>query len=201
MLTTRWGRRTHYAPFGSFAQTAAASQMTKHALRACPPRRSAPRHPQGARPDGSSALLCPACRMRRSRPLSFAKLRTGAGLLVGPTVHRLDLLRTPPAGHKRDVGAGGRAPCWRRRRAGKDRFAPRRARGWRACLSPERASCAATCPGRAPQSSPAEGGTANIETRTTATTSRAPRCPRQSAQDISTQSTARRATNPAYKSA
>ncbi len=41
-----------------------------------------------------------------------------------------------------------------------------KARGWRACLSPYGASCAATCPVRAPESSPAEGGAANLEALT-----------------------------------
>ena len=64
MLTTRWGRMTHFAAGGRCVQTDAASQFTKRA-HARPPRRCASRHPQGARPEAGSALFRAARGVRR----------------------------------------------------------------------------------------------------------------------------------------
>jgi hypothetical protein len=60
MLASRWGRITHSAAFGRCVQTDAASQLTKHALRACPPRRCASQRQQGARPATPTSLVRPA---------------------------------------------------------------------------------------------------------------------------------------------
>jgi hypothetical protein len=65
LLVARWGRMTHSAAEGRCVQTDAASQMTKHALRACPPRHCAARRQQGAPPATPTSLLRPAGDRRR----------------------------------------------------------------------------------------------------------------------------------------
>lgn len=76
------------------------------------------RRQQGAQPEAPSALECPALPMRRA--LSFAFAGSGVKRDLGnyaPGTYaalRYNLLRPPPAGRNRDVGAAGGAPCCRR---------------------------------------------------------------------------------------